>query len=60
MSDSLEWDFSKACFSLKRASLLEDSYAFENEEDEDEDEIIVVKAEPVEDEDIEVEIVFEE
>ena len=64
VSDSLEWDFSKACFSLKRASLLEDSYAFENEEDENEDEnedeIIVVKAEPVEDEDTEVEIVFDE
>ena len=56
VSDTLEWDFSKACFSLKRASLLEDSYAFEKEDDEDE----MVKAAPVKDDDIEGEEVFDE
>ena len=34
VSESLEWNFGKACFSLKRASLLEDSYAISESEEE--------------------------
>ena len=57
VSESLEWEFSNACFSLKRASLLENSYPNDEIEiEETGEEIIMINSNEITDEEVDDEL----
>ena len=57
VSESLEWEFTNACFSLKRASLLENSYPNDEIEiEETGEEIIMINSNEITDEEVDDEL----